>query len=275
MAKDETDPRYKNPDTQPTDETLARFPQLARARELFIALFRDRLPLVNLGYTNLQIEFTVPAMRLIEGEGEVITDPKDKYLPYLNFDSSTNPGENANISCLPNNGFLLFVSRDTAGEEELTDHEGLIRLLIGNPIKVIDDIVVAKAGLFPELEVDAIDLSLVVPALYSTEMRLKRETLTTKVSRKVANLGPATFRAAWLDDRTKIEFAVEIIDPQLRRIGLAESDYTLWRRLNAVSDNQGAMTPFGQKPGDSKEIVSRAFSKAPNVFAGALALGKV
>lgn len=263
MIRDESDPKYKNPE----------FPQLARARELFIALFRDRSPLVNLGYTNLQIEFTIPVLRLIEGEGKVVTDSNDRYLPYLDFDNPT--GENANISSLPNNGFLLYAARYPSEEEGLTRDERLIRWLFGNPIKVLDDdVTVAKVGLFPEVRENAIDLNVIVPLLYSTEIRLSRETLATKISRKVANMGPATFRAAWLDDRTRIEFAVEIMDPQSRRLGLEESEYALWRRLNNISDSQGTMTPFGQKPDGSKEMVSHAFSQAPKVFSGALVLGK-
>jgi len=56
-----------------TNEVVEKYPKLFRARELFIKLFVDSRPLVNLGYTSQQVEYAKPCLALIQEEGSVRT----------------------------------------------------------------------------------------------------------------------------------------------------------------------------------------------------------
>lgn len=91
-----------------SDEVLSQYPELARARELFIDLFRDRSPLVNLGYTNRQIEFTLPVLMLLQEEGVIEMDHLKN--PYLSFDNPRDPNtQKLEVYYLPSRqGFNLF-----------------------------------------------------------------------------------------------------------------------------------------------------------------------
>lgn len=59
------------PTTERKKDNLAQFPELQRARELFVDLFQDRSPLVNLGYSTRQIAFAVPVLSRMQEGGNI------------------------------------------------------------------------------------------------------------------------------------------------------------------------------------------------------------
>lgn len=257
------------------DETIAKFPDFTRARELYITLFKDRTPLVNLGYTSRQIEFSIPTLRLLEEEGKVNTDLGR---PYLDFQSPDNPDEGVEIDYLLNGlGFYLFAHNDTTLLDNPPGTGRLIYALFGSRMKVLDDIGgIARIVLFQDTS-DINSLDYLIPQLHNNltegmESGVRRENILTKTARALRLT--TTYRGAWVDERTKLEFVVEINDPQYTKLGL-EPDYDIWRRLNSVSDNQGSMVPFGKKPNISQEKVKDVLSAAQNrVTSGKLVLGR-
>lgn len=255
------------------DETLIHFPGLARARELYIQLFKDNTPLVNLGYTPKQIEYSIIALRLLEGEGKVNTHFKK---PTLEFGDPTNPGELVEVSYLENNqGFYLYACRETTDPDISDKYERLIRILAGSTFKVLDSVgTIAKIALFQDTnrinELDYLIPQLYSPSAEALDKGVKKENVLTKAAR---TFGLATtYRAAWVDERTKLEFAVEVNDSTSIKRG-EPLECNIWRRLNPVSDDLGIVVPFGRKPNTSvesvKEILSSAQSKA---VSGKLAL---
>ena len=115
------------------DETLAQFPDLARARELYIDLFKDNSPLVNLGYNSRQIEYAVHTLLLLQGEGEVNVETRSTS-PYLVFKNpDNNSEEDVYINCLPSKqGFYLGATRDEIVNQQGNSsfEEMLLRIIV-------------------------------------------------------------------------------------------------------------------------------------------------
>jgi len=256
------------------EEVLSGYSDLARARNLFIALFNDKLPLINSGYTNRQIGYAIPVLKLIEESGEVVTYAKD---PYLFFENSNEPdAEHTSIGRLPGrHGFYLHAHKDDTfrGWSYLTMDEKFYRIFFCHPTVIFDHFPgqVAFIALFDE-EADITDLDFLVQELFSSDfsdfrLGLKRESKLTKIAKELKIA--VTYKAAWVDEETKLEFAAKLDSSQ------DEPEYVAFRRLNPIFDAKGRLVPFGEKPNVSKDRVSQALSAQNRKFvSGQLSLRK-
>lgn len=261
------------------DEVLSRFPELARARNLFIELFKDIYPLINLGYTSRQIEFAFPVLRLLEEEGEVIYYMRK---PYLNFKDPREPwAEDLQIYHLPSRqGFSLQAMRAESlrGLGKLSKSERLEQVLFGQPNPVIIfsdfDVEVAHIGLFKETA-PINNLDYLIRELYdyftNAPLGMREESKLTKFARAFGITG--TYETAWVDEATKSEFVAKLDAPEDRKPGSA---YVAYRRLEPVSDSQGTLVPFGKKADVSESKVTKILSvQKKQVVSGHLAWDKV
>lgn len=263
------------------DEVLKNFPELDRARNLFLQLFQNTVPLSKLDYTARQIDFTVPVLRLLEGEGEVVT-----YLsrPFLSFENPNDPWlEALEVYYLPGGeGFHLHAFRDESmrGWGELTLKERTIKILMGllnrqsNPVVIFSDFPgeVALIALFEE-DAEINNLDYLIPQLLNSHYTgsrfgMKREGVLTKAAKAVGLAG--VYRAAWKDERTKREFVAELRAPEDWR---SEPDHVAFRRLPSLEDQEGHLiTPIGKKAGISKNKVMEILEGGKReVFVGQLA----
>lgn len=267
------------PSPQPEfDEVLSRFPELARARSLFIELFKDRSPLINLGYTSRQVEFALPVLRLLEEEGGVMDHLRD---PYLTFDNPRDSWVEAlEVYYLPSRqGFYLSATRDETarGWDDLTEVERLWRMLYTqNPVIIFSDFSdeIAHIGLFDETA-DVTNLDYLIREFYADSFTnapegMRREGKLTKIARAIGIAG--TYRATWVDDETKLEFVAKLDAPEYRQLG---SDYVAYRRLRPISDNQGTVVPFGKKANVFEQKVTKILSaQKQQIVSGQLSWGK-
>lgn len=259
------------------DEVLAQYSDLARARELFIDLFQDRAPLVNLGYTGRQIEFALPVLRLLEGEGGVATHIRNN--PYLEFNSDDPHAEGLQVYHLPKReGFYLFAVRDETarGWGELSRDQRIMRMLTARqPVVIFQDFPeqVAHIGLFEE-SADINNLDYLVRQFFADSftdapMGMKAENPVTRAARAVGVAG--TYRAAWVDERTKLEFVAKVDAPEDKGLG---SEYITYRKLKPVSDLRGTMIPIGKKANASEDKVTQILSaRNRQAVSGELAWG--
>lgn len=258
------------------DETLVHFPDLARARTHFIGLFKDRSPLVNLGYTSKQIAFVVPVLQLIEGEGVVDTHLRNK--PYLTFENPDEPeAEAAYINPLPlGDGYYLSGFRDegSRGWDQLSREERLIRQTTNRQPIIFNDVpgVVAHVALFSN-DAPTDRLEYLIPQLHNqfftnAPFGMKPENMLTKVAQAVGATG--TFKAAWVDEETKNEFVARIDIPEEE-----EPYYVAYRKLRPLVDARGNMTPIGKKANSSESKVTQIFKARKQVVSGQLAPGAV
>lgn len=260
------------------DEVLAQYPDLARVRELFIDLFQDRTPLVNLGYTARQIEFALPVLRLLEDKGRVVTSLPNN--PYLYFNDPDDPGaESLGISYLPKReGFDLSGFRDEAfrGWSGLSYEERLWRFFLQPRSVVIhQDFLqaVARIGLFEEgAEIDNLDYLInqfFNRSFTNARMGMMAENPATRAARAVGVAG--TYRAAWVDERTKLEFVAKMDIPEDKSTG---STYVTFRKLTPVFDSRGKMVPIGKKASTSEDKVTKILSaRNRQAVSGELAWG--
>lgn len=258
-----------------TNEVLAQHPGLARARELFIDLFEDSMPLVNLGYTRKQIAFASPTLRLLEGEGLIETYTDDN--PFLLFNSADPHAEWLNVYALPNRiGFELSAHRDEfwRGWGELSRDQRLRRMLtFTDPVDIFQDYPsqVASIALFEDgtdmNDLDYLVRHFVVDSSTRAPMGMKVENPLTRIAKSIGLVG--TYRAAWVDEQTKLEFVVKIEAPEHRRDG---PDYVTYRKLRPIFDSNGTMTPVGKKANASPKQVTQILSeKKKQVTSGSLA----
>ncbi len=254
-----------------SSEILNNYPELSRARDFLIELFSDRSPLRILGYTEQQIAFAVPALDLIQDEGSVGVF---KSKPYLSW-SKNHDSLAAEIESLPNkSGYRLTARRDEVerGSALLSPAERLMKMIYSeNPVIIFKDfdIQVADILLFkPETGLGNLDalVKLVTEGNFYWQ-RIKKENPLTKISQKVG-IAP-TYRAAWIDEGTKLEFVIEIKERG------QEPQYLAYRRLNTLSDSASSVIPFGKKANATEQKVKQALeAKTDRVVQGNLAYGK-
>lgn len=260
------------------DEVLAQFPELARARNLYIELFEDRSPLVNLGYTNRQVEFALPVLRLLEEEGEVMSYMRQ---PFLSFDNPKDPSvESLQVYFLPSNqGFYLFAIKDetSRGWGELSQGERVWRMFYAQqPVITFDDFPeqVAHIALFDETahitNLDYLVRQLYADSFTNAPQGMRREGILAKAARAMGVVG--TYKAAWVDEATKLEFVAKLDAPEDRKLG---SVYVAYRKLNLISDFQGTVIPIGKKANISEQKVTKVLSsQRQQAVSGQLAWGK-
>lgn len=244
-------------------------PRLDRARELFIALFEDRSPLVNLGYSLRQQDYTIPVLRLMETDGTGLEDearswlgwhhPKDEGI-YLSLSQDSDSPSSSLIGWrkpfVPDHvprelkSFYLALNKDKTVE-------------VLGAYRVIDVAMIDERG-----EADVDDLGQLVPLIYQVRRvrfyrRLSQQTPITELGRRVGLV--TTFEAAWVDDYHRLEFAVKV------QRASKPAHYELWRRLTPVSDEQGSVTLFGQKANVSQKSVSDTLAQKEERVSGNLA----
>lgn len=238
----------------PLNEPLAQYPELARARNLYIALFKDDAQLINLNYTAAQRKVAKPVLTLIQDPGEVL-HPGQPYC-YLSFMDETG-AKRVGIYALPEKvGYGLLAVDDPIP----AGLSGLIEALTAKPpAPVFDDYRVAEINLISNLEVTA-DLPRLIKAFYEGGYglsQLRQENVLSRIARTLGKI--TTFRAQWTDD-TRRDFVVELKPATKETKG---SYYHEWRKLNPLSDLQGTVVPIGRKPNSSKEQILEVFNRQP------------
>ncbi len=239
----------------PLNEPLAQFPELARARSLFIVLFKDDSPLINLGYTGGQRRETKPVLILIQESGEVLNPETTNQSLYFVDDSGQQFVE---IALLPKDaGFSLFAAKDPVSR-------GLVGLLGAlttelHPPVFDDSFAVAQINLVRQNTIER-DLSRLIPAFYEEGYALPQLKPDSLLSRAGRMLGKTTtFRAQWTDDIQR-DFVVELKPPTSES---KEGYYHHWRRLAPLSDFQGTVVPIGRKPNSSKDQILETLNRQP------------
>lgn len=251
----------------PSGDILQQFPELQRARGLFIDLFKDRSPLVSLGYTSRQIGRTMPVLQLIEGDGKVEIS---HFLPNLSFQKPRDPNvETATIDQLPDfNGYYLYATNERRVKGENRE-ERLWDSLKPNPNRMFetDEISVAQIILFKE-RANVKDLKYLVKTVIALEyfpVKVQRENFVSRFVKEFGLVG--TFQATWLDNN-RTEFVVKAEVPN----ELTETAYYHWKLLKPISDRYGVITPVGQKPNISHRKIDKILtSEGELVLAGSLA----
>jgi hypothetical protein len=255
------------PGSPDKSESNVKYPDLMRARELYVVLLKDSSPLVNLGYVGSQISRAKNVLSLLEEPGEVMEHLKDD--PYISISQEGHSTEQGlEIYHLPDrHGFLLTAYQESRGLSVMqmifADHKDSI---FADGSSEVAYIALMKPG------VDLTNLQTLVPeityGLTYTEAPLgvQKETVLTRPLQKAGLVG--TYQAAWVDDKEKDEFVVTINVPENEGKPIWEA----FRKLLPVSDENGSMTPFGRKPNVNKDKVMKIFQEQKGrVFSGVLA----
>ncbi len=268
------------------DKGLAQYPDLARAREIFIDLLQDKLPLIKLGYTGKQIEFALPVLRLLEDEGEVATHIRNN--PYLYFSNPNDPwAEALQVYRLPKRqGFYLWAIRDETarGWGNLSKTERFKRILQAKqPVVIFQDLPeqVAHIGLFEEgADINNLDYlvrRLIIDVLITNApLGIRAENPVTKFARAVG--ATATYEAAWVDPQTQLEFVAKVDLPRGKKPDPVQSVCVGYRKLVPPLRNYmgKTMTVIGKVPNTSDEKVTKVLSTHfQKYISGEFALSKV
>lgn len=227
--------------------------EFSYARDLFVQLFKDDSALINLGYTAKQMAITRPILRYLEEEGE-LREPG-----YASFGSEERD-EGVNIYSLSGGGHTLFASREVERLDLLSLDaevflEGIQRL---EAIRFFEDepeAFVAIVNMIPSA-MGYDDLDKLVKGLYEGtyeggqlgRVSLEKSSPLSKIKSRVSPK-TAVFRAAWVDEATKLELVVET--NYLSKAIRDEDDikeYNIWRRLPTQELDGKAWIPFGRKP---------------------------
>lgn len=226
-------PMVHAPHSPEADELLAQYPELARARALYIELFRNLDFLQELGYKKEQIDYAEPSIKLLAENGRMIIPETGD--PYLHFGSSTFEGDVLDISYLPSHdGFCMKARRLV---------RGVLSKLPFAAFEETEEMVVQMA-LF-NAEAPTNDLNYLIPQLcgYLTQAPLGIIPDTDPVAQilRIQGLG-GTYRGSWI---SKEEFMASVGTPEDYDFGLYSSCFA-FRRLPSFSDNWGTMIPFGR-----------------------------
>ncbi len=262
-------------------DSLAQFPELQRAREAYITLFKDSLPFTQLAYSPRQIRFVQPAIKLIESQGRIGYEGKTRKKNYLVF-SDTDKGMWTTIVRDFPAVMAMRANRDyfrelhASGDLERLDSTSIMILSMENRYKVWDYMesepdtaLVAHVDLVDPTVVAIDDLSSIVKALRSGFFtpNLRKSSPVSRLARQLRLATP--YKAVWVDPETKLEFAVVIeshLDPEVPM-----TFFEIWRKLNPVTDEQGVLVPWGKKANSSQQVVERVFqSENQRVVEGAL-----
>lgn len=259
-----------------------RVPELEYGRELFIRLFRDESPLINLGYTPAQRTAAKRALRSLEEEGRLFLKP----YPWVSF------GEEyvgAELAQLEHAGYYLTAFYDASGKVA----SGLFpkakdrlaaQIILGERFGFFEDEPPGHAVIIHILSQEAAeaDLATLVKHLYEgsggTKRRVRLEEATKLATLKSQILpSAATYRAAWVDEETKLELVVE---NNFRSKALGEDasikEVQLWRRLPTQDFKGKSWVPFGRKPNTSKKRLLKILEeKRERVVTGRLVLERV
>lgn len=222
------------------------------------------------------------ALRSLEGEGRVYLEPS----AWVMFD-----GEDVDVQLgqLEQGGYYLIASYDVA--EKLVKEvyqdplkQALALATWGQRFKFFEDEppeYTAIIHMLPEGAAKA-DISTLVPSLYEgsggtiIRVRIEEENkLATLKSHLLSSV--ATYRAAWVDQETKLELVVES-NFASKTLGDDASikEVHLWRRLPTQEFEGKSWVPFGRKPNVSKKRLLQILEESKErVITGRLALERV
>lgn len=240
--------------------------ELQRIRELVIGVFKDESPFVNLGYTTRQTQFALPVIRLLEEEGKV-TRPRKDQPAILHFFNPEDPrAEYGSIYGLEDGeGFAMEAVRDETLRDSGEDFSPEERVLMALTKVVNTDVFgdfdpeVAHIVLFHD-GFDMTNLDSIMRAISYRSTRsprgMKPETLTNSVTRNLGRNG--TYRAAWVDEDTKLEFVARLDHPANEFL---QPLYVAYRKLSQVEDPSGKMHVIGRKANQSEDRVNEILER--------------
>lgn len=269
---------------------ISQFTELRYARDLFVHLFRDGIPFVNLGYGSAQVQTALTALRQLENEEGIVTSPHlVRFTDEDQYYSST-------LLRLKHGGWQLVADRnilkqlkDAATESE-TREMIFLKYMTYKPqvpfftnesadYMLILDMLPTGEGLE--------DIGKLVPKLYETVEFTGRDfdsmiedTPVNRFRARFFSPYHSTFRAAWFDDETKRDLVIQHVDRHTRRMAKhgsygedqEEGKIDIWRRLPKQELDGKSWTPFGRKLSASSEQAMRAFESDRSVVTGKLVL---
>ena len=258
---------------QITSEETKRHAELFRAREMFIDLFSDKSPFLNLGYSSQQINYALPSIETIQNEGILNVKTYLKDNPFLHFDEDMGSWNlSSTINYLSNKeGFYLLSARDRLITEDMSEGERFSAIFAPSPVIIFnkDTGIVAHIALFKDnSRMD--DLNYLLPTIYqdiitNAPLGIQEKSVFTPLAKAIKIAG--NYQASWVDEKTKLEFVAKIETPEF------DAEYVHWRKLRPLTDELGTVYPIGQKAGCSiREIQEILNLKKNKTFLGEIAL---
>lgn len=231
-------------------------------RNLYIHLFQDDTPFVNLGYPPSLRALAKKALYPLQDEVSMGPGPR----PNLYFE-----GENeewGTIYLLKHGGYILRAAVElprydfstSFSEREKLEAEFTFFESEGHGY-------VAFIDMIPE-DVNYEDLNRLVPHLYEGTEIWSSSNVSLELSNQLSRLKShlfsevSTFRAVWIDEGTKLDLVVETDfsdkDDQVRN---PQKYIDVWRRLPIIELDGKGWIPFGKKPNISRKSAQQAFEK--------------
>lgn len=287
---------------------------LSYGRELFLQMFQDSTPLSTLGYSTPQIEEARRALKQLENEkGQSFYSDSVTFKDEDNFYSSelkhSFGGKNYS-----HDFWHLNARRDIVGmamsqippdAPEEVARAMQIRAAFGAAIDIKvktlkeNENLLAAVTCFPE-DVDTENIDTLVNRIalgngFATGMsfEVKKPTLWNKFRQNFGGYtSPMTYRAAWLDDRTKRDLVIEYTDYHHKRMAkhyekmrkskyyqpedlegadISDSRLLVWRRLGEQELDGKRWIPFGARLNTTSEQAMAAFAQEDKVVSGQFA----
>lgn len=280
---------------QPPQHDLAeisQYEELRYARDLFVHLFRDGAPFSNLGYGPAQVQTALTALRQLENE-------KGHVRPYSAYFADEDQHYSSAVHNLKYGGWQLRAHRniykmlkDTANNSE--DDLMIFAKYVTHKPRVpffdnesIDTVVIVD--MLPPGE-NCENIEKLVPNLYITTGfsgwgfdTMNEDATVSRIKSKLMyyfRQYHSTYKAAWVDDETKLDLVVLHGDPHIRDMAKygsygedqKEGKLDIWRRLPEQELYGKVWAPFGRKVNASASQAMRAFESKQNVVTGKLAL---
>lgn len=275
----------------PSGAELAANPNLKYARDLYVQLFEKTSPLTSLGYGPAQRELLAIALKQLENEVGHVYSPT-----HVAF--SDNDGHyRASIGGLRrNNGWQMIATREieaqikSASDEDMSAEDLFLATLVHKPRVQFFEFpsyessnCMAIINMLPS-DINYEDITILVPNLYVTEtlysgqLEMREDNLLNRLRSKVKpDYMTPTYRAAWIDDETKLDLVVQYRTKLIDAVSKndekmpKEGAIDIWRRLPVQSLDGREWIPFGKKPSVSSEQAMKAFEKPESVVVGQFA----
>lgn len=273
------------------------FQELKQIRELSLDILGDNSTFVNLGYTHKQMGDAKHVLAVLEEDlADVEFSPR---LEARFHDDSE--ARNVFLTKLRNGGFSLTGKFDEFKQAKSDAGRGdpnfrfsrqeFYKFLTSqidttSPYSIVEGNVgtVAVIRVLPNIPDLTGDLDKLVKNLYvGTEEDSRRNVgmqRKNKATQALSRLLPiATYRAVWVDERTKLEL---IVQSNFETRGKVAAEYLsqepvidIWRRINVANLDQKNMIGFGRKPNiNSEKALESLNTQKEKVVSGQLSFGK-
>lgn len=229
-------------------------------RNLYVNLFHDDTPFVNLGYPLELRSLARRALYHLEEEGRI---NGGKWAFFGNDD------ESVSIHLLRHGGYWLYAHVDFHPIIGSLDDYPTIEAYRRQRsrfdfFETHAPGTVAFIAMLPA-DVDYTDIHGLVRHLYEGTAG-SGDNITMEPSSLISNIKThifirnAVYRAAWVDDKSKLELVVE------SNFSAKDDEHTdmemdVWRRLPTVEYEGKSWTPFGKKPNMSRRFAKQALEK--------------